>query len=145
MSMPGNPDEEFDRIVEGLEFDLGDEDLPEDPAEPDEPDGPLEPAESRAPSDLPPELDWFADDGGYDDPTIGYQPATDPIDLGLNLGWAAALGVPILMTLATLSGVILPRPVTVALGLIFVAGVVYLFSRIPRERPDGDGDDGAVV
>lgn len=149
--MSGDSDDEFDRIVEGLEFDL--EDLEDEPTAPpghyaedddlaDESDDDAVPGSDHG---LPPELDWFDDEGGYEDPADFYEPPTEPIDLGLNLGWAGALGIPLLMTLSTISGIILPRPVVVAFGLLFVAAVLYLFSRIPRERRGGDGDDGAVV
>lgn len=136
--MSGNPDEEFDRIVEGLEFDFDDVADASDTAPAPEPE--LEPD-----PELEPELEWFDDAGGYEEPAVVYEPASGPIDLGLNLGWAGALGLPLLMTVATLSGIILPRPVVVACGLVFVACVIYLFSRIPRERPGEGDDDGAVV
>lgn len=143
--MSGNSDDEFDRIVEGLELEFGIDDSGEDRV--DDHDDELVGAgldDGLPDDDLPDELDWFDDDAGYEEATV-YEPATGPIDLGLNLGWAGALGVPLLMTLSTLMGITLPRAVVFAAALLFVAGVVYLFSRIPRERRGEDGDDGAVV
>lgn len=61
--------------------------------------------------------------------------------------WAAVLGGPTLMVLATLVGILLPRPAVLAAALIFVAAVIYLISQLPEHgpsRPDWP-DDGAVL
>lgn len=129
--MSGNSDDEFDRIVEGLTFD----DSFDDPDEVVE-----QPTEPVAPE---PEPDAFTDDGGYLADAEIYQPPSGPVDLGLNFAWYAVFGIPAIFTLATISGIILPRPIAYGSLLLFVAAVVYLFSRIPRDRDEGD--DGAVV
>lgn len=129
--MSDRPDEEFDKIVEGLDLDF---DLTaDDPPAPDlEPQRPAPTPEVDERSEL---HDW----------QVHAPPAR--WDLPKVLGWVAVAGGPALLVIATLAGVLLPRPVAFAAVTAAVAGAIYLVSRLPEHgpgRPDWP-DDGAVL
>lgn len=127
--------DEFDRIVEGLDLDLGF--LDEDPApEPDpEPPAPVVPAASSARSpDVDEEFYRRVDFG-----------PRQPWRRDLILGWIGILGSPGVLVVCTVLGIVVPRSIVAALTLVFLASAVYLISQLP-ERNGGDGTgDGAVV
>jgi len=137
--MSDDPDDEFRRIVEGLELELsGFEDLDEaDTDEPDETDDTPSPATSRE------RRAAYSPEQSYEADFSGTPPPSGPIDVRLTIAWVAVGLSPLILIAATLSGVVLPRPVAYGCALLFVAAALYLFSRIPNRRDDGD--DGAVV
>lgn len=133
--MSDDPDEEFRRIVEGLELELnGYDDL--DAANFDEAP-PVEPEAEQRREAYAPEQSYEAD--------FSPLPAqSGPLDLRLMIAWIAVGISPVILIVASLSSIVLPRAVSYGCSLLFIAAAVYLFSRIPNRRDD-NGDDGAVV
>ncbi len=129
--------DEFDRIVEGLDLDLGfladtepDDAEPESPAE--EPQ-PLHVAEPRSPD---------VDEEFYRRVDRGPQ---RPWPRNITLAWIGIVGSPTALVLCTLVGFIAPRSIVTALALVFVASAVYLISQLPDRNPGDEPDDGAVI
>ena len=128
-----DPDEEFDKIVEGLELEM--------PAfEYFEP----EPAPEAAPTVQAEPID-------FDDEAIAYRtppprPRRQP-SKGRTAAWVVLIAGPILLTLSSIIGFMLPRPAVLAAALIFVAAVIYLISQLPERGPSHPDwpDDGAVL
>lgn len=113
------PDDEFDRIVEGLELDFSFADEPFDV--PDE-----QPASAVHPADEPDDEPFYRK----------VPPAVIvPRTRGRLLAWSAVLAGPLLVVLATVAGLWLPRVVVAALALIFVAGAIYLIVQLPSHGP----------
>lgn len=133
-----DPDDEFNKIVDGLDLELP---FPP-PVEsgvhhPSDPQFQPEP-KRRAPAER--EEDEIA----YRTPPP--RPKRPP-SRARTVAWGAVLGGPILLVLATLFGILLPRPVVFSAALTFVAAVIYLISQLPEHgpsRPDWP-DDGAVL
>lgn len=133
--MSDDLDDEFRRIVEGLELELnGCDDL--DPADLDEapPDEP-EPEQRR---------EAYAPEQSYEADFSAPPARSGPLDLRLMIAWIAVGVSPVILIAASLSSIVLPRAVSYGCSLLFIAAAFYLFSRIPNRRDD-DGDDGAVV
>ena len=129
--------DEFDRIVEGLDLDLGflaDEEPDEPEPESFVPEAPLpHVAEPRSPD---------VDEEFYRRVDRGPQ---RPWPRNITLAWIAIVGSPTVLVLCTLVGFIAPRSIVTALALVFLASAVYLISQLP-DRDAGDGpDDGAVI
>jgi hypothetical protein len=63
------------------------------------------------------------------------------------LAWLGILGGPALIMIASIVQWILPRPLLLGLGLIFVASAVYLISQLPERGPGEPNwpDDGAQL
>lgn len=125
--------DDFDKIVEGLELDLSfDDDL-------DEPEVEEPPAWSPAPDD-----DTETEEPFYRrvEPT-----ALIPRRRGIMMAWLGVLGAPLSLVIATVSGVVLDRPVVSAASLIFVAAAIYLILQLPEHGPSRRDwpDDGAVL
>lgn len=125
-----DPDEEFHKIVDGLDFDIP---FPETVPDPE----PLP----------PPELAKEAD---YDDDLSYRIPVRRPLRIptGARLwAWAAVVAGPILLVLATMSDLWLPGTVILAAAIIFVAAVIYLIAQLPERGPSHPDwpDDGAVL
>jgi len=127
-------DDDFDRIVEGLDLDLSFPDEPADPVaepaalrwEPEEP----EPVETQEP----------------------FYRQVDPTPLvprrrGVMLAWFGVIGAPLLLVLATVAHVFLERPIVAGAALTFVASAIYLFLQLPEHGPARRDwpDDGAVL
>lgn len=125
MAEPGRDPDEFDRIVEQLDLDLS------------FPDEPTEPARTE-PVEAPVEEEPFY---------RRVEPTARPWRRGTSLAWAAVLGAPLSLVLCSMLAYIVPRPVLVALVLLFLAGVLYLVSQLPEHGPadPDDPDDGAVL
>lgn len=139
----GDERDEFDDIVDRLDLDLP---FPEsDPeAAPDPDPGAPQPGPSR-PGPEP------VDPDDEPDPDPFYRrvpdPPARPHDPRMNAAWAAVIGSPLLAVVCSLLGVPLPRPILLGLGLIVVAGAVYLIAQLPEHgpsRPDWP-DDGAAL
>ena len=125
--------DDFDKIVQGLEFDLS---FPAEPADPI-PDEPAEPVPD-------------VDDGiAAEEPF--YRKVTSaplmPRRRGPILAWCGLLGAPLALVLATVAGEILPRPILAGAVLTFVAAAIYLISQLPEHGPSRRDwpDDGAVL
>lgn len=130
--------DEFDKIVEGLELDL-------DVSFPDEPADPIVPAAA--------ELDETADwEDQPDEPEEQFYRQVEskpliPRKRGIMLAWAGVVGVPLSLALATFAHIFLDRLVIAAAALTFVASAVYLFLQLPEHGPGRKDwpDDGAVL
>jgi hypothetical protein len=127
-------DDDFDRIVEGLDLDLS---FPDEPADP-------------APQ--PPVLRWEPEDPDRVDQDEPFYRRVEPTPLvprrrGLLLAWIGLAGAPLTLVLATVSHVFLDRPVLAGAVLIFVASATYLFLQLPEHGPGRRDwpDDGAVL
>lgn len=128
------PDDDFDRIVEGLDLDFSFADEPL--AVPDE-----QPVTHPEPAQT--------DDEPDDEPFYRKVPPAVivPRTRGRLLAWSAVLAGPLLIVLAAIGGLWLPRVLVAALALTFVAGAIYLIVQLPSHgpsRPDWP-DDGAVL
>lgn len=131
--MSARPDDEFDKIVEGLDLDLNFE--------------PFEEPAAQAPVVEPVEVPDKTpdDDAGLHDWEVHEPPAE--LNARRLVGWSAVLGGPALLIVATVFDQVLPRAVAFAAVMAFVAGAVYLVLQLPDHgpgRPDWP-DDGAVL
>ncbi len=126
--------DDFDKIVEGLNLDFTFPDEPGDPV--------VEPAPTAwsPASDEQPETE---------EPFYRRVDATPivPRRRGILLAWCGVLGAPVALVLATVSHVILDRPIIAGATLIFVASAIYLFLQLPEHGPSRRDwpDDGAVL
>jgi hypothetical protein len=125
--------DDFDRIVEGLELDLSFDD------ELDEPVVETAPAWS-------PRTD---DDVEAEEPFYRQVEPTPliPRRRSVVLAWAGVLGAPLALVVATLTGIVLDRPIVAGASLIFVAAAIYLILQLPEHGPSRKDwpDDGAVL
>ncbi len=140
MNAPDSSDDEFRRLVEGLDLDF---------SAMDEADARR--ARDRAEAERAAALE---DDDPWDEPDDDeafYRhpapPAPHPPDRKRVIGWAGTLGGPALLVLATVLGLDLPQAVVLGAVLIFVAGAVVLVSTLPGYGPSHRDfpDDGAVL
>ncbi len=129
--------DDFDKIVEGLELDLSFIDETPEPAD-EEP----EPAWSPRTDD---EID-AADD---EEPFYRKVEPTPlvPRRRSVLLAWIGVLGAPLSLVVATMSGVVLDRPIVAAASLTFVGAAIYLILQLPEHGPSRKDwpDDGAVL
>ena len=144
MSDHAPSDDEFRRLVEGLDLDFSAMD--EADARRHRERAPEPSPEADEPVDEP----WDAlDDETDDDPFYRHPepPPARPSDPRRQLGWAGVLGGPALLVIATLLGVDLPQAVVLGAVLIFVAAAVVLVSTLPGYGPSHRDfpDDGAVL
>jgi hypothetical protein len=63
------------------------------------------------------------------------------------LAWIGIFGGPATIMVASVAQFVLPRALLLALGLVFVASAVYLFSQLPERGPGEPNwpDDGAQI
>jgi hypothetical protein len=63
------------------------------------------------------------------------------------MAWLGIIGGPVTIMLASMAHVILPRPVLLAIALLFVAGAIFLISQLPERGPAEPDwpDDGAQL
>lgn len=139
--------DEFDDIVRGLDLNLS---FPDDADETD--------ADELDFGDLDDDLEASDNEPSVDDSDfmlpgddLSYRNPAPPPARSWSLKHIVAVsGViagPALLMLATLSGIVLPRPVAYGLALIFVACAVWLIAQLPERgpgRPDSP-DDGAEL
>lgn len=128
--------DDFDKIVEGLDFDLS---FPDEPADP-------------VPAREDPQLEWAPED---DEPAEVEEPfyrRVDPVPLmprsrPVLIAWAAMLCAPLALVVATMFGVFLDRAILAGAALIFVAAAIYLILQLPEHGPSRRDwpDDGAVL
>lgn len=133
---PIGGDDEFDRIVEGLDLDFSLAD--QDAIIPDPNPDPYPAAARPAP------VEEDADEVAYRTPAPR---APRPPNPARTTAWAIILGGPTLLVFATVGGIILSRPIVFSVSIIFVAAVIYLISRLPEHGPSHPDwpDDGAVL
>ncbi|MEO6471592.1 MAG: hypothetical protein ABIR57_06860 [Aeromicrobium sp.] len=136
-------DDEFDKIVEGLDLEMP----PPEPIEQDDVD---------SKQDRDQEL-WRQPEpkgGGpiyLDEDSIAYRTPPPrpkrPPNKARTWALVTIFGAPGLLVLATIVGILLPRVVVLATALIFVAAVIYLISQLPERGPSHPDwpDDGAVL
>lgn len=159
----GSERDEFDEIIRGLDLnvpfpedndvkDTGDDtddigDSSDDFASPD--DAPTQAASWRS-EPAEPELSspddqiLPGDDLSYRNPP---SPPAKPWNIRRLIAITGLIAGPTLLMFATLSGVVLPRPIAYGLALIFVACAVWLIAQLPERgpgRPDSP-DDGAEL
>lgn len=140
------PDDEFDRIVEGLELDF---DLSSaDKAFTDE--ATTAQREPYVPEPAPQsELDDEIDEPDDEVPFYRQAPPAVivPRTRGRMFAWLAVLGGPILLALGVLDVLWLPRVIVAALSVTFVAAAIYLILQLPSHGPSQRDwpDDGAVL
>lgn len=135
------PDDEFDEIVQGLDLDLS---FPDEPSKASPRDSGGGAGPWAADSTEPVDFDDLPDEPFYRRVT---PPPPKPPHRGRTAAWIAVLGSPVAIMLATFLHVWLARPVLLGIGLIFVAGAIYLISQLPEHgpsRPDWP-DDGAAL
>jgi hypothetical protein len=138
--------EEFDRIVEGLDWDLSA--LDEEPSATEEP-----PEATRHPSNQPPVPEESpADDSRSPDVDEQFYRRVDPPaphgwKRGTTAAWVGVVGSPSSLVVLTVLGFTAPRALVVALSLVFVASAIYLIAQLPEHGPSrgDDPDDGAVL
>lgn len=155
-----NERDEFDRIIQGLEFDLSDLDLgasnnqlkSDESGQLDagqhesgmielEPDEHHESALSEP--DLDEGFDRRPDEQFYRDvPPASLRPAK-----GTGWAWAGVTGAPLIVLLTAIARIPLPSSAMIALTLVSVASVIFLISRLPERGPSQRDypDDGAVL
>jgi hypothetical protein len=128
--------DDFDKIVEGLDLDLSFIDEPQEPAEEPEPE-------------WSPMTDDDVDAADAEEP---FYRQVDPTPLiprrrGVLLAWIGVLGAPLLLVIATMSGVFLDRAIVAAASLTFVGAAIYLILQLPEHGPSRRDwpDDGAVL
>jgi hypothetical protein len=128
--------DDFDKIVEGLHFDLS---FPDEPADP-------------VPQDPHPSRDEPADDLDPAETEEPFYRRVDPTPLvprrrGIMLAWCGVIGAPLALVLATVAHIFLERSVVAGAALIFVASAIYLFLQLPEHGPSRRDwpDDGAVL
>jgi hypothetical protein len=139
--------DDFDEIVRRLDLDIPfpNESGPETPParEPEHPSV----RRHRHEDEEPVELDDLPDD--QDDQFYRRVPPAPirPHHRGRSLAWAAVLGSPLAIAVATVFQIWLPKSVLLGIGFTFVAGSIYLISQLPEHgpgRPDWP-DDGAAI
>lgn len=135
-SAPEDRDDEFDRIVEGLDLEMPRADQVEREVADEQPRPQPRPRE--------PARVWDEDAIAYRTPPPRQK---RPPSRARTASWIAVLGTPALLVLATIVQVLLPRPVVLAAVLTFVAGLIYLIARLPERGPGhpDSPDDGAVL
>lgn len=133
-STPSSGDDEFDRIVEGLDLEMPRAEHVEREVE----------SERPKPQPKASEPVWDEDAIAYRTPPP--RPRRPP-SKARAASWIAVLGGPGLLVLATIIRIVLPRTVVLAAALIFVAGLIYLISQLPEHGPShpDSPDDGAVL
>lgn len=128
-------DDEFDRIVAGLELSMPD-DLEEPLEQPAAPDV-FDPRMSD-----PLEEDTDEDDDRYVPPPPEPHP---PMDALSRIAWSALVGVPLVLLLAVILAWPIPQVITGVLVLGFVAALVLLLMRRGNDNRGDDPDQGAVL
>ncbi len=134
--MSAGGDDEFDRIVEGLDLEMP----------------PTEHVEREIAREQPkPEPAPEAFEPAWDEDAIAYRTPPPrqkrPPSKARTASWIAVLGAPALLVLATVVRILLPRPIVLAFALTFVAGLIYLIAQLPERGPGhpDSPDDGAVL
>ena len=121
----------FDEIVRNLDLDL---DFPE-------------PAPSPAPASRPAHPSGAsADEDDQFYRRVEPRPVL-PRNPRVLLAWLGVIAVPISILVSSVVTVIMPRPVLLGCGLVFVASAIYLIAQLP-ERGPGEPywpDDGAQL
>ena len=121
----------FDEIVRNLDLDL---DFPEStPAT--EPDvQPVHPSAASADSDEP----FYR--------RVESRPIL-PRNPRVLFAWLGVIGAPLWMILSSVAHQIMPRPVLLGCGLLFVASAIYLIAQLPERGPGEPHwpDDGAQL
>lgn len=133
--------DDFDKIVEGLHFDLS---FPDEPADPVPDPADLDPVTRDAGPD--------ADDEEPVEPAEPFYRRVEPVPIvpkrpGVRIAWFGVLGAPLVVLLTTLANVFTSRGFVGGAALIFVASAIYLFLQLPEHGPSRRDwpDDGAVL
>jgi hypothetical protein len=127
--------DDFDKIVEGLDLDLSFIDETPEPV-----------VEEPTPPERP------NDESDADEDEEPFYRKVEPTPLvprrrSVLLAWIGVLGAPLALVVATISGVVLDRPIVAAASLTFVGAAIYLILQLPEHGPSRKDwpDDGAVL
>jgi hypothetical protein len=85
-------------------------------------------------------VDNWQDEGHFEPPPPPEIPVGTPVK---RLAWAGVLGGPTTLALVALTGWDAPRILSIAAGLVTIAGFVTLVWLLPDSREDSGWDDGA--
>jgi hypothetical protein len=121
----------FDEIVRNLDLEI---DFPEDSA----------PAPSPQP--VHPSVASTVDDDDKFYRRVEPRPVT-PRSPRVLFAWLGVIGSPICIMVTSLMNMIMPRPILLGCGLVFVAGAIYLIAQLPERGPGEPHwpDDGAQL
>lgn len=121
----------FDEIVRNLDLDL---DFPEPEPAPEPPAQPTHPSVVSSEDDDP----FYR--------RVEPRPVL-PRDPRMLFAWLGALGGPLAIIVTGFFHVIMPRPILLGCGLLFVASAIYLISQLPERGPAEPWwpDDGAEL
>ncbi|PJJ56055.1 hypothetical protein CLV56_0259 [Mumia flava] len=132
---PSREDDEFERIVAGLELSVPDEDD--------------EPAPARAEPDVfEPRWSDPLEESDADPDDVFVPPEPPPVSVGdrvSRIAWTVLVGGPALLLVLALAGVRLSGPVLAVIALGIVAAFVTLMARRSGTDRGSDPDNGAVV
>ena len=122
----------FDEIVQNLDLDLTFPDVVE----------PMPVAEPPAPAPVEindPEAEPFYRHVEHREP-VAHRP-------GVLLAWLGILSGPLAIMVASVTHLLVPRPLLLGMGLVFVASAIYLVSQLPERGPAEPfwPDDGAQL
>lgn len=122
----------FDEIVRNLDLDL---DFPEPSPAP----GPPESVAADEVDDEPGEDDMFYR-------RVEPRPII-PRDPRVLLAWLAVIVCPVAIMITSAVNLIMPRPILLGCGLVFVASAIYLIAQLPERGPSEPWwpDDGAQL
>jgi hypothetical protein len=85
-------------------------------------------------------VDNWQDEGHFEPPPPPEIPVGTPVK---RMAWAGVLGGPATLALVALTGWDAPRILSIAAGLVTIAGFVTLVWLLPDSREDSGWDDGA--
>lgn len=125
----------FDEIVRNLDLEI---------------DFPAEPAPSPVPRPVHPSVASTADDDDDDDDKFYRRVEPRPVmprSPRVLLAWLAVIGSPVCIMVTSVMNMIMPRPILLGCGLIFVAAAIYLIAQLPERGPGEPHwpDDGAQL
>lgn len=126
----------FDEIVRNLDLEI---------------DFPEESAPVPTPEPVHPSVASTVDDDDDDDDDKFYRRVEPrpivPRSPRVLLAWLGVIGSPICIMATSLMNLIMPRPILLGCGLVFVAASIYLIAQLPERGPGEPHwpDDGAQL
>jgi hypothetical protein len=121
----------FDEIVRNLDLEI---------------DFPEEPAPAPAPQPVHPSVASTVDDDDKFYRRVEPRPVI-PRSPHVLFAWLGVIGSPICIMVTSLMNLIMPRPILLGCGLVFVAAAIYLIAQLPERGPGEPHwpDDGAQL
>lgn len=142
------PEDEFDRIVAGLDLTLpegfGVDTEPEErPADADDLQPERDVFQPRISDPVgPQESDEPEEAERFEPPELGPMPPLDPAS---KIAWIALLASPVVLVVATVIGWVMPRLLSGALVITFIGSIVFLIAKRGNDNRGDDPDHGAVI